>query len=71
MFNYDAEKRIASITVAPLEFDVDDLVASIQLALDKTLENHYYFWVDDINPDDYRELCNLVFEKAKYKENKA
>lgn len=66
MFSYDAEKRIASITVAPLEFDIDDLVGTIQIALDNAIEEHYDTCIDDINPDDYNNLCNLIFERAKY-----
>lgn len=66
MFSYDAEKRIASITTDPLNFDIDDLVGTIQLALDNALEEHCDGCIDEMNSDDYRELCNLIFEKAKY-----
>lgn len=66
MFNYDAEKGIISITVDPLEFDIDDLVGTIQMALDDALEKRQDGCVDDMDDADYRELCNLIFEKAKY-----
>lgn len=66
MFNYDAEKRIVSITVDPLEFDINDLVGTIQMELDNALERCQDGCVDDMDDDDYRELCNLIFEKAKY-----
>lgn len=66
MFNYDAEKGIISITVDPLEFDIDDLVETIQMALDEALEKRQDGCVDDMDDADYRELCNLIFEKAKY-----
>lgn len=72
MFNYDAEKNIATITVTPYEFDIDDLVGTIQITLDNLL-NRYYSEdiIENMDESDYRKLCNLVFEKAKYKENKA
>lgn len=66
MFNYDAEKGIVSITVDPLEFDIDSLVGTVQMALDNALEDFYDSCVDDMDDGDYRELCNLIFEKAKY-----
>ena len=66
MFNYDAEKNIVSITVDPLEFDIDDLVGTVQMALDNALERYQDGCVDDMDDADYRELCNLIFEKAKY-----
>ena len=67
MFSYNEKERIATITTAPLKFDIYDLVGTIQVALDEALEAHQYDCVGDIDSDDYRELCNLVFEKAKYK----
>ena len=66
MFNYDTEKGIISITVDPLEFDVDDLVGTVQMALDEALERYQDGCVDDMDDADYRELCNLIFERAKY-----
>lgn len=71
MFNYDEKKSIATITTAPLEFYIIDLVVNIQMTLDELLETHQCDCVANMDTDDYRKLCNLVFEKAKYKENKA
>ena len=67
MFSYDAEKNIASITVDPLEFDIDDLVGTVQIALDNALNRYYTEGdIEDMDDADYRELCNLIFERAKY-----
>ncbi len=67
MFNYDAEKGIVSITVDPLEFDIDDLVGTVQIALDNALERYYTEGsIEDMDDADYLKLCNLIFEKAKY-----
>lgn len=70
MFSYDAEKNIATITTTPLEFDILDLVVNVQMALDELLDTHQNY-IENMDESDYRKLCNLVFEKAKYKENKA
>jgi hypothetical protein len=66
MLNYDTEKKIASITTDPLKFDIVDLVGTIQMALDNALDEDYNGRINDMSPEDYRELCNLIFENAKY-----
>lgn len=66
MFNYDAKKGIVSITTDPLEFDIDDLVETVRMALGNELSRCYSERdIESMDYSDYNDLCNLVFEKAK------